>query len=210
MSRLADLTAPTADFSRLEPGFADPVEDAQRCFRAILDAMARPGRVVPLPVLPAGFPAPLGPGAAAVALTLCDSETPVWLDEMVASAGPYLAFHCGAPLTRSPAEARFAFIADTAALPRLDNFGLGTDEYPERSATLVVQVAGLVADSGIVLTGPGIRDKVRLGVAGLPARFWNERGALAELFPRGLDVIFVSGNRLAALSRSTRVVRQED
>jgi len=38
-------------------------------------------------------------------------------------------------------------------------------------------------------------------VAGLPARFWTERAALAELFPRGLDVLFVSGGDLVGLPR---------
>jgi alpha-D-ribose 1-methylphosphonate 5-triphosphate synthase subunit PhnH len=194
-------------FSRLQPGFADAVHDAQKCFRAILDAMAHPGRIVEAPAGLAGSPLdPLGAAVTAVALTLCDINTPVWLDEASATAAGYLAFHCGAPLATTPAEARFAFISDTAALPPLDVFALGTDEYPERSATLVIEVSGLVADTGTLLCGPGIRDEVRLGVAGLPARFWTERTALAELFPRGIDVLFVCGSLLAAVPRSTRIV----
>ena len=50
------------------PGFADPVGQAQACFRAVLDAMARPGRL-----LAAGQgvtpPAPLDPATGAVVLT---------------------------------------------------------------------------------------------------------------------------------------------
>jgi alpha-D-ribose 1-methylphosphonate 5-triphosphate synthase subunit PhnH len=195
--------------ARLVPGFADPVHDAQVTFRAILDAMAHPGRIVELPIgLAASPPAPLSAAAGAVALSLCDLDTPLWLDAPLTPAAAYLAFHCGAPAARAPAEARFAFIAAPEALPPLDAFALGSDEYPDRSTTLVIEVRGLVGSPesgrGVRLTGPGIRGSTRLGIAGLPVRFWEEREALAELLPRGLDVILVSGVRLAALPRSTR------
>jgi alpha-D-ribose 1-methylphosphonate 5-triphosphate synthase subunit PhnH len=196
----------SADFTRLEPGFADPVHDAQACFRAVLDAIAHPGCVGLIPAPLAGLPpAPLSPAAISIALTLCDIDTPIWLDKASAEAARYLAFHCGAPFANTPDEARFAFIADAVAMPPLDAFALGSDEYPERSATLVIEVSGLVDGSGMSLRGPGIRDETRLGVAGLPTRFWAERAVLAELFPRGLDVLFVCDNKLAALPRSTRI-----
>jgi alpha-D-ribose 1-methylphosphonate 5-triphosphate synthase subunit PhnH len=192
------------DYAGLAPGFADPVHDAQACFRAVLDATAHPGRIVPVAgALPDG--AALSPAARALALTLCDIDTPVWLDAAAAAEAGYLAFHCGAPLARSPAEARFAFAADPAGLPPLADFALGTDEYPERAATFVIEVAALSEEGGTVLRGPGILGERRLMVSGLPARFWAERAALAELFPRGLDVLFTSGRRLAALPRSTQV-----
>jgi alpha-D-ribose 1-methylphosphonate 5-triphosphate synthase subunit PhnH len=200
-AHLADGTAP----GPLEPGFADPVHDAQACFRAVLDAMAHPGRVVRVPnALPGRVP--LGFAATAIALSLCDIDTPVWLDAASAAVSGYLAFHCGAPLAATPAAARFAFIANADALPPLDGFALGSDEHPERSATLVIEVAGLANNSGATLRGPGIRDEIRLGAAVLPARFWTERAMLGELFPRGLDIVFTCGDALAALPRSTRVV----
>jgi len=193
------------DYAGLAPGFADPVHDAQACFRAVLDATAHPGRIVTVAgVLPDG--AALGPAARAIGLTLCDIDTPIWLDAASAAEAGYLAFHCGAPQAPSLAEARFGFIADPGALPPLADFALGTDEYPERSATLVIEVAGLAENAGAILRGPGILGERRLAVSGLPARFWAERAALAELFPRGLDVLFTSGRRLAALPRSTDVL----
>jgi alpha-D-ribose 1-methylphosphonate 5-triphosphate synthase subunit PhnH len=198
----------SAGFDRLEPGFADPVHDAQACFRAILGAMSRPGSIVRTPALLAGLPpAPIGPAMTSIALTLCDIDTPIWLDAASAPATSYLTFHCGAPFAAAPDEARFVFIADAAALQPLEAFALGSDEYPERSATLVIEVSGVVSGDGALLRGPGIRDGTRLGVAGLPIRFWEERASLAELFPRGLDILFVSGDRLAALPRSTRIVQ---
>jgi alpha-D-ribose 1-methylphosphonate 5-triphosphate synthase subunit PhnH len=197
--------AESLQFRRLEPGFSDPVRDAQACFRAVLDAMARPGQIVQLPGLVPGG-SPLSPAAWSIALTLCDIDTPVWLDEAAATAAGQFAFHCGAPLAITPADARFAFIADALALPPLDGFALGTEEYPERSATLVIDVGELTDDTGVRLRGPGIYDDLRLGVSGLPPRFWTERVALSELFPRGIDVLFVDGGGLAALPRSTQII----
>jgi alpha-D-ribose 1-methylphosphonate 5-triphosphate synthase subunit PhnH len=206
MSRASSSRSSDAEYVGLVPGFGDPVHDAQASFRAILDAMAHPGRIKDLPVsLAAPPPAPLGIAAAAIALALCDIDTPIWLDLPLAAAAPYLAFHCGAPTAASPAQSRFAFAANAAALPPLESFALGSDEYPDRSTTLVVEVAGLIGGHGMRLTGPGIRDEALLSVAGLPARLWEERAVLAELLPRGLDVILVSGARLAALPRWTRV-----
>jgi alpha-D-ribose 1-methylphosphonate 5-triphosphate synthase subunit PhnH len=193
------------DFARLQPGFADPVRDAQRCYRALLDAMAHPAAIV---TMPGGVPSapPLGPVAAAIALTLCDADTPVWLDEAVADAAGYLAFHCGAPRASAPGEALFAFAGDPATLLPLDSFALGTAEFPERATTLVIEVGALTEGSGLLLRGPGIRGERRLNVAGLPARFWAERAALAELFPCGIDVVFTAGSTLAAVPRSTQAL----
>ena len=53
--------------THLSPGFADPVLDAQASFRAILEAMSRPGRIqrIDARITP---PAPLCTAAAAALL----------------------------------------------------------------------------------------------------------------------------------------------
>ncbi|MBP0573397.1 phosphonate C-P lyase system protein PhnH, partial [Mycobacterium tuberculosis] len=77
-------------------GFAAPVLDAQATFRAVLDALARPGTVMALTrpglVPPPGLPA----AAAAVLLALADRDTPVFLAGGRAHpAAHWLAFHTG-------------------------------------------------------------------------------------------------------------------
>ena len=67
----------------LAPGFADPVLDSQGVFRAVMEALARPGTPQRLPVVLAP-PAPLTPALAAIALTLADHEAPLWLDPPLA------------------------------------------------------------------------------------------------------------------------------
>lgn len=185
----------------LAAGFAEPVLDAQRCFRAVLEAMARPGRVQHLPGLPVP-PAPLGPAAAAVLLTLADAETPVWLDAGEAAAS-WLRFHAGAPITAAPAEAAFLLASGTP--PALADLAQGSDEEPHRSATLIVQVATLEEGAGWRLTGPGIEQAHRLRVTGLPAGFAAEWQANHARFPRGVDLILCAGASLAALPRTTHL-----
>ena len=75
------------------PGFADPVGQSQSCFRALLDALSRPGT---LHDAGAGLaaPAPLDPATAAVLLTLVDGDAPLHIAADCAPATDWLVFHC--------------------------------------------------------------------------------------------------------------------
>ena len=182
----------------LQPGFADPVAGAQNCFRAVLDAMARPGHI-----REAGLdlvaPAPLAPATAAVLLTLLDYDTPVWLDHAAVAAGAWIGFHCGAPIVPGAAACSFAV---ALAMPELAMLPAGTHETPESAATLILQVNAFGRGRTYRLAGPGLREPVLLPVDGLPAGFasaWQENHAL---FPRGIDIVLCAGTSLAALPRS--------
>jgi alpha-D-ribose 1-methylphosphonate 5-triphosphate synthase subunit PhnH len=190
----------------LDEAFADLARDSQRVFRAAMKAMSRPGSIVEIDI--ALFPPePLTPGAAALALALCDFETPIWLDPALSTEATrdYLRFHTGAPIVDAPAKAAFAFLADPLGLPDLNAFPLGSLEYPDRSATLILQVRSLSTNPGWRLTGPGIDGQAQMAVAPPPTDFVERRRAIQMLFPRGLDFIFVAEARIAALPRTTRI-----
>ena len=181
-----------------QPGFADPVAGAQACFRAVLDAMARPGQV-----RDAGIglqpPSPLAPSAAAVLLTLLDHDTPLWLDPAAAAARDWIAFHCGATIVAQTIACSFAL---ALTLPDLAMLPAGSHEAPETSATLILQVHAFGAGARYRLNGPGLYEAAILAVDGLPAGFpawWQQNHAL---FPRGIDVVLCAGTQLAALPRS--------
>ncbi len=190
----------------LRPGLADPVRDAQGIFRGVLDALAHPGRVVTVPSAPEP-PAPLGPATAAVCLTLLDFETPLWLDPAARTPEvlEYLRFHCGVPICEAPAEAAFAVLTDAILLPPLAAFQAGSDEYPDRSTTVIVQADRMTEGMGRRLTGPGIDGEQRLSLEGVSGRIWAMLRENQALFPRGIDVLFTAGARLVGLPRSTRV-----
>ncbi len=190
--------------SALAPGLEQPVFDSIKVFRAIADAMAHPGELKRIAVRPPA-PALLMPATAALCLTLLDFETPLWLQNPPASVADYLRFHCGCPLTAQPAQASFALITNTTTMPDLSAFNAGEAEYPDRSATLLIQVASLSRASGVRLSGPGLRQPALLDVAGISSAFWRQLQDSRPAFPCGVDLVFICGERIAALPRSTVV-----
>lgn len=188
--------------SGLLPGFNDIGHDSQRVFRTLLDGMARPGTVhfVPVTLAP---PAPLSSALASVALTLVDFETPVWLDDADPDCAAYLRFHSGCRLTTLPADASFALITAPAVMPPLAAFGQGSDEYPDRSSTLIIELPSLTGGAAWSLRGPGIQHQITFAPQGLPADFAGWIDENHRQFPRGVDLIFTSGEQLACLPRSS-------
>ena len=191
----------------LKLGFGRPVQDSQAVFRTVMMAMARPGdiRTIDVDLDPPGR---LGVAAAALALALCDFETPVWLAPGLSGqdgVAEYLRFHTGAPLVQDPAKAHFAFLGGGESLPDFSTFSLGTLAYPDRATTLVVEVDTLADDGGFVLAGPGIAGKTHLRAAPLPDDLAARLADNRSLFPRGVDLVLTCGDRLAAIPRSTIV-----
>ena len=83
-----------------ETGFTNAAVDSAHAFRVIMQAMSRPGVPVRLEAA-LEAPAPLACDPAAVALTLCDFQTPVWLSPALRNdrdRAQYLRFHTGAPI----------------------------------------------------------------------------------------------------------------
>ena len=183
------------------PGFADPVGESQACFRAVLQALSRPGSVhdAGRGLTP---PAGLAAATAAVLLTLVDAETPLHIATAFAGARDWIAFHCGALPGDSGSRGGF-LLCD--ALPDLATVNAGTDEGPEDSATPILQIAGFDAGTPFVLAGPGLERPVRVRIQGLPTDFADIWAANHALYPRGVDLILCAGARVAAFPRSLRI-----
>jgi alpha-D-ribose 1-methylphosphonate 5-triphosphate synthase subunit PhnH len=196
----------------LAAGFADPVMAAQSTFRAVLNATARPGTVSPIAAELAP-PRPLSRGAGAIALTLCDQDTPVWLDARLRATNAiaeWLRFHCGARIVDDPGAAAFAFAGDGASLPDFAHFNLGSIDYPDRSTTIVILVESLQSGPALALAGPGIRGQQTLRATPLPHDIGERLASNRELFPRGVDLLLVAADAVAALPRSVRLVGHEE
>lgn len=181
----------------LSGGFTQAPQQSARAFRAAMNAMARPGTIEQ--VAGAMPPAPLSVAAGVLALTLLDGETKVHLAGAhdCSAVRDWITFHTGAGF----AGREFCDFAlgTWPALTPLAGYRIGTAEYPDRSATLIVEMPELTTQ-GATLRGPGIKETAQLGVPDVPALRAN-----ASLFPLGLDLFFTCVDRLAALPRSTKL-----
>ena len=200
------MTKSTVHAIPLLPGFADPVLDSQYTFRQVLNAMAHPARLIPLEIK-MEVPVPLYRSTGAICLMLLDYETPLWVDlEGREEVKGWLRFHCGCPITPFPSSARFALLFTEKDLPFLSQFHSGEDEFPEQSATLIIQVGGFTAGIGRSFRGPGVETVNRLTIHGLSDRFWKFWEWNHRQYPRGVDVLFTSESTIVGLPRTIEVM----
>ena len=198
--------------AELPAGFADKVLSAQSTFRSVMDAMARPGSIQRI-VSSAGAPAALMRGTAAIALTLFDHDTPVWLDPLLTATSDvtnWLKFHTGAPVIADSSICSFALVGGAKTLPALDRFSFGTNEYPDRSTTLILQVDSLTHGPSIELRGPGIDGTAVLQAAIQPPDLFERLAINAVLFPRGIDMVLIHDDSIVAIPRTTRFAAKGD
>jgi alpha-D-ribose 1-methylphosphonate 5-triphosphate synthase subunit PhnH len=194
----------------LEGGFSDPVLESQSVFRALMNGMARPASIARIQsfMVP---PAPLGLAAGAIACTLIDADTPFWLDAALDSddVKSWLAFHTGGQPATSIVEAAFAVVSAPFSMPAFDRFAQGSQEYPDRSATLILQLESLEGGEQLSFKGPGIKSRAVIAPLGLPGDFAAQWSANRKRFPRGVDLVLAAGDVFACLPRSAVLIPAE-
>ncbi len=191
----------------LSPGFAEPVHQAQQIFRQVLAAMAEPGTLQRLPMLPA--PEGVGTAAYQVCLALLDQETPLWIAPTLRSPTllETLRFQTGCTLVDEPQRAAVA-LASTELQGDLRQFTPGSHEYPDRSTTLILQVSGLDHADALLLEGPGIPGQRTVRIDGFDDRWLDMLAANRASFPLGIDLILCADEWLMALPRTTQIRRE--
>jgi len=169
----------------------DPVHDTRRTFDSLLSATSRPGTIHTVPE----------PADHAVVATLVDHEVTLATDDAAlreALAGQ-------GRLDAAPRhEADVVHARDHAGWD-VRECKRGSLVEPSTGATVVYRVDTLGDDAGtpVTLSGPGVDSTASLSV-GLPE---SELAAVATAgsdYPRGVDVIFTTADRVAALPRSVR------
>jgi alpha-D-ribose 1-methylphosphonate 5-triphosphate synthase subunit PhnH len=190
-------------------GFGDEARGSQRVFRAALAALSRPGLIIAVEHN-AQVPVGAHSASAALMLALLDSDCTFWLSPMLVQSGAaaWLRFHTGCQLVAEPEQAHFVWVAAGDAMPTLAHLRPGTDEYPDQSATVVLDVHSFDVAGGAdvwALTGPGIAGETALAVDGLAPDFTHQWSDNYACFPRGVDVYLAAATNLVGLPRSTRI-----
>jgi len=197
----------------MAPGFADSTAQSQGVFRCALDALARPGTPTAIPTASLASP-PTGTSAAAasVLLALLDQDCALWLSPTLANgpAAAWLRFHTGCQIEQDCSKADFVWAASIVELPPLHQLKQGSAEYPDQSATCVVDVtawrAAAVSDPAAVsLRGPGVRGVITVAVDGLDANFVQQHHAMQAHAPCGVDMFCCADDVLLGFPRSVRL-----
>ncbi|WP_214319797.1 phosphonate C-P lyase system protein PhnH [Nonomuraea sediminis] len=175
-------------------------DQAQADFRALINALARPGtleRIAPC----------AGPPALAVAGGLADVEVPTAVlgEEHLARA---LHLATSAPVAtlgtaRMVVALRPPTPEEIAAMPRGDAL------HPELGTRLILAVATLSESSATVrlsLSGPGVPGSRSLGVTGMPTEVFTALATANGDFPAGIDTFLVAADgTVAGLPRSIQI-----
>lgn len=182
----------------------------QRTFRALLEAMARPGTVARAVHHPqAGHLAP----AVSLLESVLDHEMTFavvpeqadLIDTLLRLTGSYVA---------APIVADYLLCEGGGILRALHDAKEGASEFPDKSATLVAVAASVSAEPGrglpLRLAGPGIKDTRTVWVDGFSQEcremFVERNGDL----PTGIDLVLVDlDGAFTCLTRYTRLLMED-
>jgi len=198
-----------------ETGF-DEIFDSQAVFRALLDALSRPGTVLQLPERPyPGAPPGFCRPALSVLKTLCDHRVTFAVGSGMRSMElvRYLEINL-ATRHESPGEADYALFDGRIYDDDFRRLKRGTPELPETSATALVCVDWLAEGRAetaqpsfrMGLEGPGIEGRAVLQAAGFHPGYAAARAEANRYHPEGIDLFLLdSRGRLAGIPRTTSV-----
>lgn len=198
------------NLSELDAGFESEALGSQAVFRSALQALSHPGRLIDIAHC-AQVPEPAHSAAALFLLAMLDTDCTLWLSPALAKskARLWLHFHTGCQVVKDASHAQFLWVAQGDVMPALASLAQGSEEYPDQSATCVIEVAAMSTTRknslNWSLQGPGIESQNRINVAGLDADFVRQWTENHERFPRGVDVFISAPNQLVGLPRTTLI-----
>jgi len=203
------------DLSGIGAGFSNEALGSQRVFRSVLQALAHPGLAVMVDQ-DAQTPLHAHRSSAAALLALLDADCKVWLSaSLVQTEAPtWLRFHTGCQIVTEPIRADFLWCGVNDPLPLYGDMPLGSDTYPDQSATLFVELPDDANRPDLYCTelelrGPGIEKQREFCLYTTTSELRNSLVETLQMnqatFPRGIDVVLSKSEQIIGLPRSTHV-----
>jgi alpha-D-ribose 1-methylphosphonate 5-triphosphate synthase subunit PhnH len=180
--------------------------DSQQVFRAVLEALARPGTAMALPDGPLRTIAP----AVVPVFALADLGTGVCVLEHADDRwGDVVTTATNAPLW--PAElARLVAAVRPVTEDEIRDFTRGTTAAPGTAALVSLSVPDVHGGARRWrMTGPGIDGETTLSPVGLAPGFVAARADAVAGYPAGIDVLLVTRDgRVVGLPRTTTITEE--
>lgn len=180
--------------------------DSQQVFRAVLEALARPGTSTALPSAPLGVLAP----AIVPIFALADLTTGVCVLENAGDRwADAIATATSAPTW--PAEmARLVAAVRPVSEDEIRGFARGSAQAPEGAALVALSVRDVRGGPRRwTLSGPGVRGTATIAPQGLPAGFVAARADAVAAYPAGIDILLVTDDgRVVGLPRTTTMTEE--
>ena len=177
--------------------------DSQQVFRAVLEALARPGTSMALPAGPLRTLAP----AVVPVFALADLGTGVCVLEHAGDRwADIVTTATSAPLW--PAElARLVAAVRPVTEAEIRDFARGTAVAPGTAALVSLTVPDIHGGPrGWRMSGPGIRGETTLSPLGLAPGFVAARADAVAGYPAGIDVLLVTRDgRVVGVPRTTTI-----
>ncbi|HZD60043.1 MAG TPA: phosphonate C-P lyase system protein PhnH [Anaerolineae bacterium] len=196
----------------------DPVFDAQQVFRLLLDCMARPGKINYLPDIKIF----VGKGTSflyLIARTLLDTEVSFAFIDTAKTGLDKEIMRCTG--SRLVDVERADFILCDGRIRQSDLYlaNIGTLEFPDRAATVVMKVSQLLEQRPQVpwelfkvdLTGPGIDGSKSIWLDGIHKDNLDWLSLQNQNYPLGVDTVLVDiEGRVACMPRRSELKWEVD
>ncbi len=179
------------------------VHNTQKHYRELVDLFSRPGEV-----RMSAFDTPnfsnFSDAVLATVLTLFDNEISFHTDAQ-RDCDEFQTL-TGGSCAGEAKEADYVVIKEEALTETVfQNIKTGTLGSPEKSATLIIEVASIGEGHKYALRGPGIKAVNEIEMTLDPAWMELRRGLCSE-FPLGIDMILIDRhNQMTVIPRTTKV-----
>ena len=179
------------------------VHQTQQHYRTLVDIFSYPGKISKSVEKPNNY-STFCDGVLMTAMTLLDNEVAFYTT--FKSDGQEFSTLTGAEMVDETGQSDYLIIKEKDLEPAVfEDASIGTLPSPEKSATLIIEVASFHEGNFYKLTGPGINDQLMIQVS-LEEKWITHRNERCKEYPLGIDLILIdSQSNMMSIPRTTKI-----